>query len=80
MEIEEGVQACVRRVGAVHMAGDTSALNRARLDMANKEHVVMQSIGHDRREFISKSFCLAGAASLATLGESVACGSGAGAA
>ena len=28
----------------------------------------MQSIGHDRREFISKSFCLAGTASLAAFG------------
>src|SRR6516165_8027041 len=36
--------------------------------MANKEDVVMQSIGHDRREFISKSFCLAGTASLAAFG------------
>jgi peptidoglycan/xylan/chitin deacetylase (PgdA/CDA1 family) len=36
--------------------------------MANKEYVVMQSIGHDRREFISKSFCLAGTASLAAFG------------
>jgi hypothetical protein len=28
----------------------------------------MQSIGHDRREFIAKSFCLAGGASLAAFG------------
>jgi hypothetical protein len=28
----------------------------------------MQSIGHDRREFIAKSFSLAGAASLASFG------------
>ena len=28
------------------------------------EHVAMQSIGHDRREFIAKSFCVAGAAGL----------------
>jgi len=28
----------------------------------------MHSIGHDRREFISRSFCLAGAASLAAFG------------
>ncbi len=28
----------------------------------------MQTIGHDRREFIAKSFCLAGGASLAALG------------
>ena len=27
----------------------------------------MQRIGHDRREFIAKSFCLAGGASLAAL-------------
>jgi len=28
----------------------------------------MQNIGHDRREFIAKSFCLAGAAGLAAFG------------
>jgi peptidoglycan/xylan/chitin deacetylase (PgdA/CDA1 family) len=33
-----------------------------------KERVAMQRIGHDRREFIAKSFCLAGGASLAALG------------
>src|SRR5262245_20689628 len=48
--------------------GRTSQLNHGRLDMANREYVVMQSIGHDRREFISKSFCLAGTASLAAFG------------
>ena len=36
--------------------------------MANKEYFVMQSIGHDRREFISKNFCLAGTASLSAFG------------
>src|SRR5262245_47952613 len=30
-----------------------------------REHVAMPSIGHDRREFIAKSICLAGAAGLA---------------
>src|SRR5262249_48273349 len=52
--------------GAIDLA--TSPLNGGRLDMANEEYVVMQSIGHDRREFISKSFCLAGTASLAAFG------------
>src|SRR5437870_5657179 len=32
----------------------------------SREHVVMLSIGHDRREFIAKSFCIAG--SLAAFG------------
>src|SRR5262252_9707120 len=60
---ELGWESKGRRVSAVHMTGHTSPLNRGRLDMANEEYVVMQSIGHDRREFISKSFCLAGTAS-----------------
>src|SRR5262249_31403073 len=49
------------------MTGRTSPLNRGRLDMANKEYVVMQSIGHDGLEVISKSFCLLDPATLAAL-------------
>jgi hypothetical protein len=50
------------------MTGRASPLNRGKLNMANKEYVVMQTIGHDGRALISKHFWLGGTASLATFG------------
>src|SRR5262249_51602681 len=46
----------------------TQSRGRLMQGQQKREHVAMQRIGHDRREFIAKSFCLAGGASLAALG------------